>query len=264
MGIARVEENMNKNIFICEDSIEGIFTGVYNAWESKYPKEYIKLTNDNQSNYELFSEYSNVVTDFEKANKVARTLQQRFGEEVYTSIYQAACSNREDKADAIFRTINTGLQSKVPSKLMENLQDQNVCRIFELSRTVNNEKSHLLGFIRFKELYNNVLCSIIDPKNNVLALIAPHFEDRLPGDNWLIYDKGRNMAVVHEKGSGYGIIKSDKINIEMLEKVSEEEEQFEMLWKGFCINISIKERENRKLQNQNLPLRFQKNMVEFK
>ncbi|MFA9376294.1 MAG: TIGR03915 family putative DNA repair protein [Lachnotalea sp.] len=254
---------MNNKIYICEDSIEGIFTGVYNAWESKYPKEYIKLTNDFESNYELFSEYTNVVTDFDKAKKVARTLQNRFGVEVYTSIYQAACSNQNDKADAIFKTINVGLSSKIPHKLMENLNNQDICRVFELNRAVSNEQSHLLGFVRFKELYNHILCSIIEPKNNVISMIAPHFADRLPSENWMIYDKGRKVAVVHEKNAGWGIIKSDKLNLEMLENVSEEEAQFEILWKGFCRSISIKERENIKLQNQNLPLRFQKNMTEF-
>jgi probable DNA metabolism protein len=255
--------SMNKRIFICEDSIEGIFTGVYNAWESKYPKEYVNLTTNRECNFELFSDYTNVESDYEKANKVARTLQNRFGDEVYSSIYQAGCSCADDKADVIFRTINIGLQSKNPRKLMENLKDQNICRVFELSRTVNNETHHFIGFVRFKELYNDVLGSIIEPKNNVLALLAPHFEDRLPGDNWIIYDKGRKIAVIHEKGSGYGMIKSDKINIAALEKTSEEEDQFERLWKGFFLSISIKERENRKLQNQNLALRFQKNMIEF-
>lgn len=254
---------MNTKILLCEDSVEGIFTGVYNAWESKYPKEYIKLTHNEEGNYELFSEYINVVTDFDKAKKVARTIEQRFGSEVYEAIYNAACAASEDKADAVFRTINAGFASRIPHRLMENLKDKDICRVFELSRAVFNEQHHLLGFVRFKELYNQVLCSIIEPKNNVVALIAPHFDDRLPGENWLIFDKGRQIAVVHERGMGWGIVKSDKLNIEMLEKVSDEEEEFEMLWKGFCKSISIKERENIKLQKQNLPLRFQKDMVEF-
>jgi probable DNA metabolism protein len=254
---------MNAKILVCEDSIEGIFTGVYNAWECRYPKECIKLIHQSEGNYELFSEYITVITDYEKATKVARTIELRFGSEVYETIYHAACSLGEDKAEVIFRTIQLGLASKTPHRLMENLKDKNVCRVFELSRAAYNEQHHLLGFIRFKELYNHVLCSIIEPKNNVLALIAPHFDDRLPGENWLIFDKGRQIAVVHEKGNGWGIIKSDKLNLDLLEKVSEEEEEFELLWKGFCKNISIKERENLKLQRQNLPLRFQKDMVEF-
>lgn len=254
---------MDKKIFICEDSIEGIFTGVYNAWESRYPKENIKLSTNHESNYELFSEYINVKTDFAKANKVARTLQQRFGDEVYHSIFQAACSIAEDKAEVIFRTINVGLLSKRPRNLMENLKDKDICRVFELSRSVNNERGHLLGFVRFKELYNHILCSVIEPKNNVVALIAPHFADRLPMDNWIIYDKGRNFAVIHESGLQWGVIKSDKLSLDLFENIAEGEKEFQDLWKGFCNSISIKERENIKLQKQNLPLRFQKDMVEF-
>ncbi|WP_170123007.1 TIGR03915 family putative DNA repair protein [Lachnotalea glycerini] len=255
---------MNKRIYLCEDSVESIFTGVYNAWEDRYPKEFVELSvNSYESNYELFSEYINVVTDFDKANRVAKTLELKFGNEVYTSIYQAALSNAKDKAQAVFKTINIGLKSKRPRQLMENLQDKHICRVFELSRAVFNERSHLLGFVRFKELNSQVLCSVIEPKNNVVMLIAPHFADRLPGEKWMIYDKGRNIAVIHEKGEQWGVIKSEKLNFEMLKQMSDSEKLFEAWWKGFCESISIKERKNIKLQKQNLPLRFQENMVEF-
>lgn len=254
---------MNQKIFLCEDSLEGIFTGVYDAWESRHPKELIKLSKNDENDYELFSEYINVETDYEKASKVARTIEKKFGSIVYTSIYQAACANSEDKYDAIFRTINMGLASKNPRCLMDHLKDKNICRVFELDRTVNNESHHLLGFVRFRELCNGILCSVIEPKNNVVALIAPHFADRLPGENWMIYDKGRNLAVIHECGKKWGMIQSEALYPEMIENISQEEKEFERLWKGFCNSISIKERKNLKLQQQNLPLRFQKDMVEF-
>ena len=38
---------------------------------------------------------------------------------------------------------------------------------------------------------------------------------------------------------------------------------YEALWKEFVQSISVAERENRALQNQNLPLRFRTNLVEF-
>ena len=89
---------MNQQIFLCENNIEGIFTGIYDIWDSRLPKEGIKLSCDEEGNYELFSEYIHVKTDILKADKVAKTIQQRFGEINYTSIYQAACSNEKDKA----------------------------------------------------------------------------------------------------------------------------------------------------------------------
>lgn len=254
---------MIQKIFLCEDNIEGIFTGIYDIWESRLPKDSIKLSCDEEGNYELFSEYIHVETDMLKADKVAKTIRQRFGEINYTSISQAACSNEKDKANAIFRTIQYGLTSKAPRRLMEHLKDENICRVFELSRAVGNESHHLLGFVRFKELVNKVLCAVIEPKNDVVALIAPHFSDRLPNENWMIYDKGRSLAAIHQNRGHWGIIKSNEFNSELFESVSDKEIEFENLWKGFCNSISIKERENLKLQRQNLPLRFQKDMVEF-
>ncbi len=62
-------------IFICEDSIDGIFTGVYDAWASGYGHTNISLTTKIPENYSLFCEYITVETDYAKSAKVARTLQ---------------------------------------------------------------------------------------------------------------------------------------------------------------------------------------------
>ena len=37
-------------IFQCEDSIDGIFTGVYDAWASHYGHKHIQLSSDNSGN----------------------------------------------------------------------------------------------------------------------------------------------------------------------------------------------------------------------
>ena len=44
---------------------------------------------------------------------------------------------------------------------------------------------------------------------------------------------------------------------------SEEERNIQELFRYFCRKIMIKERENEKLQRQNLPYRFQEYMIEF-
>ena len=53
------------------------------------------------------------------------------------------------------------------------------------------------------------------------------------------------------------------MDIEESKKTSYAESVFVELWKGFFESISIKERENYRLQRQNLPIRFRKNMTEF-
>ncbi len=77
-------------MFLCEDSIDGIFTGVYDAWASHYGHANITLTTQIPENYSLFHEYINVPTDFQKSAKVARTLRKRMGAETYEELCQAA------------------------------------------------------------------------------------------------------------------------------------------------------------------------------
>ena len=67
-------------IFICEDNIDGIFTGVYDAWASRYGHANIALTTHTPDNYSLFDEYIHIQTDYEKSAKVARRPHRRMCE----------------------------------------------------------------------------------------------------------------------------------------------------------------------------------------
>lgn len=69
---------MNKRyVFICEDSLEGIFSGVYTAWEARVGHGNVELRTWEDDNLELFCEYRRVDTDLEKAEKVMKTLKNR-------------------------------------------------------------------------------------------------------------------------------------------------------------------------------------------
>ena len=54
---------MNRVIFQCEDSMEGILTGVYDAWASRVGHDRVKLEAGPDHEMELFSEYRRVETD---------------------------------------------------------------------------------------------------------------------------------------------------------------------------------------------------------
>ena len=70
----------NRYIFICDDSLEGIFSGVYTAWEARVGHENVELRTWEPENLELFCEYIHVDTEMEKAEKVLRTMKSRLGE----------------------------------------------------------------------------------------------------------------------------------------------------------------------------------------
>lgn len=252
-----------KTIFLCENSPDGIFTAVYEAWQRSIAKEEIEIQAEQSTNLVLFADYVEILTDYSKAEKVTNTLRKRFGQEMALFLYQAALSTGEDKANAIYHTIRKGLSKDYTGKIMEDLADKNVCRVFELARNVTNEQHHYFGFVRFKELENGVLFAQIEPKNDLLVLIAPHFSDRLPNEDFIISDIRRNHFIIHAKNKAWILIKGEELVTDYISKFSSEEDDFQQWWRGFCTSISIKERENLSLQRQNLPLRFRNTMTEF-
>ena len=64
-------------VFVCEDSLDGILTGVYDAWDSRLGHSGVRLKTADTDTYELFCEYREVAADMEKAEKVLRTVLRR-------------------------------------------------------------------------------------------------------------------------------------------------------------------------------------------
>lgn len=250
-------------IYVCENSIEGIFTGIYDTYLNKKDVDSTELIVGEGGNYRLFAEYQKVQTQEEKAKKVANTIIRDFGEETYLEICRALASEDEEKANAVYQTVACGLKMKNPRQVMGNLKNKYVQKVFELSRNTNNEILHLNGFLRFNELENHVMFSKIGPKNNILTFLAPHFANRLPLENFVIYDENRSLFVIHPAGKQWFLTTDENFDETIAQKYSDREKEYQELFKHFCHSISIKERENPRLQQQMLPLRFQKYMVEF-
>lgn len=255
-----------KRVYICEDSIEGIFTGIYDAWLSKYGHDNIRIEiqkEDNPNfNFELFSEYIHVMTDQDKAIKVANSIKSKISIEAFDMACHAAWSDSAEKGDVIYRFLILGFA--IGAKIVDSLGNEVVMKIFTMSRNVNNEAHHFLGFLRFSESNSNILLAKIKPKNDILRLIAPHFSDRLSNENFIIYDENRKTAIVHRNGYPWIYTLVDNLKLDKFNEYSVREEEFQNLWKAFFVSISITERENKKLQQSNLPKRFHDNIIEFK
>lgn len=252
---------------LCEDSVEGIFTGIYYIYEQKYDRSCIELKiQGNNENYQLFTIDEFVPSDMQKSVKVAQTIQKKFGMECYYSILRVAFSIAEDKGEVIFRTIEFGLEQEKRGKktcnLLNNIKNPAIAKVFEINRTVKNEANRYIEFIRFQELSNGILFTEIEPENYVLPLVAEHFADRLKNHHFLIYDKTRSDALVHPKQNQWEIYRNVSIDKEKFQFV-EWEEEITRLWKCFFNAIAIKDRKNLELQNSMLPLKFRKFMTEF-
>lgn len=259
---------MTETILLCEESPEGIFTGVYTAYELKLSPNHTHLQLEEIDNYQLFTRYKEVAADAEKAYKVERSLRKRLGAEAMESIWYAMSSYDLRKGDAVYHTIARGLAGAFRGQLMDYLQDPYVNLTAKLRLNVWHEAHQLMGFVRFAQLESGILYSEIEPKNDVLPFLGEHFSDRFPGENFLIKDKGRSLYLIHQPDKGYFLFKNSGEIPDLPEacsplRYSGEEEKIQELFCCFVDSISIKERENKKLQRQMLPLRFRPNMVEF-
>ena len=254
---------MEEYYLICEDSLEGIFSGIYQAYLLKKPHQQIHIQLGEEDNLRLFAIYQKCPVNEEWAVKVARTIGNKFGEDAYLAICRALASPEPDKGEAIYRTVVAGLGMCNPAQVMGMLQNPHVHRVFELARFTANEAHYHVEFLRFRELENGILYAPIGPKNNLITFIVPHFADRLPLENFIIHDDVRNIFAVHPAKMEWYLVTGDEGMAGPEHCFSEGEKKYSELFEHFFHTIAIKERKNLNLQRNMLPLRYRKYMTEF-
>lgn len=248
-------------IFVCRDSLEGILCGVYDAWMSRLGHANVALELENTGNIRMFSEYRHSVETEEKAEKVILSIRQKAGKEAYETVFRVSLSREAEKADRIYRFLVYALN--YGNQVMDMLQIPAVYEVFRMNRNVGNEAHLLIEFARFSQTRQKVLVCMVKPKNDVTMLMAPHFADRMPEEDWIIYDEQRKKGIVHKAGEGWMVVEVQTDQWKEQLKEGGDQEKFEQLWKTFHDSIAIKERTNYVCQRGHLPLRFRPYMTEF-
>lgn len=254
---------MERHIYLCEDSLEGIFSAVYRAYEDRHGHANNEIQIGREGwNRQLFCEYHRVETDYDRALKVARTVRRDISAQAYEFVQKAAVSYQPEKADAIYRFLIEGLYAG--ERALQHLTAPHMQILLGIVRHVDNEILHVKEFLRFEELENGVLFGRINPKNAMLPYLADHFEDRFSGERWVIADTVHRTILIHGENQHAVYAAMEEADLEELKLAySGEEEQMQKLWRLFVDSIAIRERTNRNLQTQLLPLRFRKYMKEF-
>lgn len=255
-------------IYRCEDSLESIFTAIYNVYEDRHSGDEVFLALDREPR--LFAVEVEVKPDATKYSKVIRTIRRKFGEENYYSLCLALSSPDGEKAQAVYKTVAQGLEKGCRwGHLLDNLADIYVNKTFSLARNASRECCHLEGFARFEEMESGLLYSRIEPRNNLLAFLMTHFTDRFPEENFVLHDVGRNLYGLHRSGEmrngeeAWYLLQGEEFVPEYVQ-ISSAEIKYQMLFKYFCEKIAIDARRNPALQRNMLPLHFREFMTEFR
>lgn len=247
-------------VFICGEEPEDIWCAVYDAWMSRLGHKNVRIEPEGE-NRELFCEYRQVHVDTDKAEKVITSIRKKLSEHIYEEVYKAALSQDRFRADKIYRFLIYAFA--VGRKVMDMLQIPAVNDLFQMNRHLAREHNHMLGFTRFSRMKEGILLARIGPKNDITVLLAAHFADRMPDENWIIYDVHRKKAAVYQVGKGWVLVRADSKEWQSRLEQATDEADFENLWKVFCQSIGIEERRNRRCQMTMLPLRFRPYMTEF-
>lgn len=241
-------------VYRYDGSFEGFLCCVF---ESVYQKElpFAILTLDCDTTT-LFSE-KEISTDLAKARRVKASFAKKLGKSAPSCIAHAFLSCNPEKELLILRFLLFGY-TKGPGVLsMSGHPD--VAPMLAMEKQVTHEAHQLTGFLRFCD-YGEFLGSTITPKNYVLPLLRLHFCQRYPSEDFLIYDKTHNAALLYVNGTTEYIALDEP---PIFPELSPQEQAYQTLWKQFYNTISISARENLACRQTHCPKRYWINMTEL-
>ncbi len=217
----------------------------------------VTICRENETQMMLGCSVENVTTESYHADTVRHTLCDKMGYDGFKRVYYVFLCNVKDNFMSAFKYVLYGL--KYGKKTSSYLSEPDIYRAYELERKVYYEADRMKGFVRFSVMEGGVEYAPMEPDHDILALLMPHFADRLKNIPFVIHDVGRQKAGVYMKGSWFitdaeGLSPPD---------ISKDEVQFRKLWKNFYNSICINERRNPKLQTQMMPKKYRRHITEF-
>ncbi|EGN64962.1 TIGR03915 family putative DNA repair protein [Fusobacterium animalis] len=235
-----------------DGSFDGLLTVIFIAYKDRKNNELRIIVKTGQLLLGL--DDINVITNFFKARRVEKAICDKLSQNFLNNIQTCFLSCDKNKDIVIVHTVYKALKQ---GKEILNSLDEHAFYVNKLVKQVLNERHRYLGVLRFKEVKDGTMFSTIEPKNNVLPILLSHFINRMKREKFAIYDKKRKIIAYYDtKKVEIFFVKSLEI------EWSDEEIEYSELWKTFHKSISIKERENKKLQQSNLPKYYWKHLIE--
>ncbi|MFA5523216.1 MAG: TIGR03915 family putative DNA repair protein [Tissierellales bacterium] len=240
--------------YIYDGSFDGLLTAIYEAYYRREVPDEILSEDSLQQNFIV--EKIHIETNEEKARKVYMSIKTKISEHTLRNCFYVFISERPDRGTIIYRYLILGW--KIGKTIDQNLKNDSVLIVHKIRQKVSKEVHWMLGLVRFSQLKSGVFYSHIEPDNDIVGLLAPHFAERLSDEYWIIHDVKRNIGVMYNKNEW--IIRDLNISEEI--SFQDGEEDYQKLWKEYFKAIAIKNKINPRLQKQYMPKRYWKHLIE--
>ena len=233
-------------IYVYDGGLEGMLCCIFEAFEKKERPAAIRPQQELQPS--LF-ETRWVETDTARARRVVRGLEQKVSPRaawVAQGLFLTAHPEKELLAlDFTRLAFQRGPQ--VTAMMGHPVVSDAVLTV----RRAFGEAHQYKGLLRFSDV-GGVLAAEIEPKNNVLPMIAPHFCARFRNESFLLYDRVHHAALIWQEHRAQMI----QVEALALPPPTADELRTRRLWRRFYKTIAIEARTNPRCQMSNMPKRY--------
>lgn len=241
---------------VFDGTIEGLMTAVFSAYELHVIPQDILSREHIQPR--LGQDIIEITTNFSKAQRVRKSLCNRFGHDTWKFLSYVAASDKPDRGIVVYHYIRMALE-RAPYDIRQDRSDPLIHRAYLLERHSSTEAEHLRQFVRFSESEEGLWFALCSPHANVLPFVMPWFTQRFNTQDFLIYDTVHALAGI-SSGGLWKLVQTTSLETPTL---CEEEYRMQRAWRGFYRSISIDERYHPELQHRQIPFRFWQHLTEL-
>ena len=239
--------------WLYDGSFEGFLTALHSSYTHKNIPE---ILTSEASTLTLLSEHVRIETNHEVAQKVSKSIAEKFPKKIIERIYHVFLCDDMSRERELLIYIRMGFKDL---RLFDDLTQPVVYTIEQHQKRLFSTIHKMFAFIRFEMLEDGLLYAKIAPPRNVLPLLGKHFVKRLGPERFIIHDITRGWIVVYDGKS----LQMHEVLDASVPRMHEDEKQFQKLWRTFFHTVAIESRNNHKVQRNFVPLLYRKLMTEF-
>jgi len=243
-------------VFVFDGTLDGLMCAVRAAIEADPAPESIASALEFEES--LFATKVLIEKDHTAADEMTDDIVKKISPLALHRVLYSFLSDSPGAANAVCEYVRYGLE--IGASIDDHVCDDRVMPVHKLSYKVSCEKHRLLGMLRFQKVEGDIFYAPIEPDHNVVGLLSPHFAKRMPDQSWIIHDRRRGIASIHDK-KGWTVA---ELTADREPEFAEGEERYQELWRAFYKSIAIASRTNPRLRKAFMPVRYWKYLTELR
>lgn len=248
-----------EKVTCCYDgSFEGFLSTIFEIYERKLAVEDIATTSKMVSG--MFSTKLTMETSRNHAERVLQGIYKHAGRKIAKDIYRCFLSEKPGVEYRLLKEIKHIFRGNAGH--FYDYGNENVMELHKILKMMRREVHRMHAFVRFQELRDGSFAAVIEPDFNVIPLIGEHFQNRYPAMEWTIFDTKRQYGIHYKDYKLTYITFEQKLTEIAGDAISEDEKQYQEMWKKYFASVNISERNNQKLHLRHVPKRYWKNLIE--